>query len=136
MENKGYENIVGNANAPYINSLIAAYGLDAATTASLIPLTELFGAVQRLDARHRRHANHNFAGRNLADQLETVGKTWKVFAQNVPPDCFAGATAAAARTALARMLASTSRPSALTDISTSPARCVTSPISRISIRRC
>jgi hypothetical protein len=27
MENKGYDNIVGNANAPYINSLIADYGL-------------------------------------------------------------------------------------------------------------
>ena len=27
MENKGYGEIVGNANAPYINSLIVKYGL-------------------------------------------------------------------------------------------------------------
>ena len=36
---------------------------------------------------------HNLARQNLANQLEAAGKTWRVFAQNVPPGCFKGATA-------------------------------------------
>ena len=27
------------------------------------------------------------------DELEAAGKTWRVFAQNVPPACFSGAVA-------------------------------------------
>jgi phosphatidylinositol-3-phosphatase len=36
---------------------------------------------------------YNLPGNNLVDELEAKGKSWQVFAQNVPLNCYTGATA-------------------------------------------
>jgi hypothetical protein len=37
-------------------------------------------------------AVHDLDAPNLADELEAHGRTWRVFAENVPPGCFVGAS--------------------------------------------
>ncbi len=68
-------------------------------------------------------ANHDFAGHNLADQLEARGKTWRVFAQNVPLDCFTGATASGGEDGAGTYARKHEPAISFTDISTSPSRC-------------
>ena len=124
MENKGYEEIVGNSTAPYINSLIADYGLATNYTGVAHPsqpnyLALFSGSTQGI----ADDANHDFAGQNLADQLEARGKTWQIFAQNVPPDCFTGATATGGEDGPGAYARKHEPAISFTDISTSPSRC-------------
>ena len=94
LENREYGSIVGNANAPYINSLIRRYGLATNYRAVSHPsepnyIALFSGSTQGVtDDRV-----HNLAGRNLADQLGSHGVSWRVFAENVPLGCYSGATA-------------------------------------------
>jgi phosphatidylinositol-3-phosphatase len=95
MENQYYGNIVGNSSAPYINSLIANYGLATNYQAVAHPsepnyLALFSGSTQGVTD----DVNHDFSGPNLADQLEAKGKTWRVFAENYPVNlgCYTGAT--------------------------------------------
>ena len=124
MENKGYDNIVGNTHAPYINSLIADYGLATHYSGVAHPsepnyLALFSGSTQGVadDARH------DLAGQNLADQLEAQGKTWKVFAQNVPLACYTGATATNGEDGPGTYARKHEPAISFTDISTVPARC-------------
>ena len=68
-------------------------------------------------------ANYDIAGQNLADQLEAHGKTWKMFAQNVPPDCSTAATATGGEDGSGSYARKHEPAISFTDISTSPARC-------------
>jgi len=124
MENSSYTDIVDNSNAPYINSLIAAYGLATNYRGVGRPsepnyLALFSGSTQGIGD----DANHDFSGQNLADQLEAKGKTWKVFAQNVPPDCFTGATASAGEDGSGNYARKHEPAISFTDIRSSPARC-------------
>ena len=124
MENKSYNNIVGSPDAPYINSLIANYGLATNYNAVSHPyepnyLALFSGSTQGVID----DANHDFSGQNLADQLEAQGKTWKVFAQNVPLDCFKGATANNGEDGPGNYARKHEPAISFTDISTSPSRC-------------
>jgi len=94
MENKAYGSIVGSDTAPYLNDLIGRYGLATRYTAVAHPsepnyIALFSGATQGVTD----DAVHDLAARNLANQLEDKGRTWRVFAQNVPLDCFTGAVA-------------------------------------------
>src|ERR1700687_1968486 len=94
MENKDYGSIVGNSSAPYLNSLISQYGLatnyDAVSHPSEPNYLALFsGSTQGV----RDDGIYNLSATNLGDQLEAKGKTWRVFAENVPPGCYAGSPA-------------------------------------------
>ena len=89
MENHSYESIVGNASAPYINSLIARYGLATGYNAVAHPsqpnyIALFSGSPQGITDDFR----HDITAPNLADQLDAHGKTWRVFAQNVPLNCY------------------------------------------------
>lgn len=124
MENKGYGSIVGNSNAPYINSLIADYGLATNYSGVAHPsepnyLALFSGSTQGI----ADDAHHDFAGQNLTDQLEARGKTWRVFAQNVPLDCFMGATANNGEDGTGTYARKHEPAISFTDISTSPSRC-------------
>ncbi len=124
MENQGYDNIVGNSDAPYINSLIASYGLATNYNGVAHPsepnyLALFSGSTQGI----ADDANHDFAGQNLADQIEEQGKTWMVFAQNVPLDCFKGATATDGADGPGTYARKHEPAISFTDISTSPSRC-------------
>ncbi|HTP09723.1 MAG TPA: alkaline phosphatase family protein [Anaerolineae bacterium] len=124
MENKGYDNIVGNAAAPYINSLIADYGLATHYNGVAHPsqpnyLALFSGSTQGI----ADDAHHDFSGQNLADQLEAQGLAWKVFAQNVPPDCFTGATATDGEDGTGTYARKHEPAISFTDISSQPDRC-------------
>jgi hypothetical protein len=124
MENKGYESIVGNSDAPYINSLIATYGLATNYSGVAHPsepnyLALFSGSTQGI----ADDGTHDFIGQNLADQLEAQGKTWKVFAQNVPPNCYTGATATDGEDGSGTYARKHEPAISFTDISSSQARC-------------
>lgn len=124
MENKDFGKIVGNSDAPYINSLIADYGLATNYSGVAHPsepnyLALFSGSTQGI----ADDAIHDFAGQNLADQLEASGKTWKVFAQNVPLDCFTGRTATGGEDGGGTYVRRHEPAISFTDISTSPSRC-------------
>ena len=124
MENKGYGEIVGNADAPYINSLIDKYGLATNYKAVAHPsqpnYVALFsGSTQGVVT----DGIYNLAGQNLADQLEAHGKTWQVVAQNVPLDCFTGAVASDGEDGTGTYARKHEPAIGFTDISTAPARC-------------
>lgn len=94
MENREYGTIVGDPSAPYINSLVARYGLATNYRAVTHPsqpnyLALLSGSTQGV----KDNGVHRLSRANLVDQLAAHGITWRVFAQNVPLGCFTGATA-------------------------------------------
>ena len=94
MENQEYASIVGSSAAPYLNTLIAQYGLATNYNAVAHPsepnyLALFSGSTQGVTDE----GTYNLSGTNLADQLEAQGKTWRVYAQNVPLNCYLGSNA-------------------------------------------
>ena len=94
MENHEYSSIVGNSHAPYLNSLIRRYGLatsyHAVTHPSLPNYLAMFaGSTFGI----RDDGIHNLTAHNLADQLAAHGRTWHVYAQDLPSRCYTGASA-------------------------------------------
>ena len=94
MENKSYRSIVGAGNAPYLNSLIARYGLATNLDAETHPsepnyIALVSGGLQgtTLDL------TYNLKAPSLFDQIETAGRTWHVYAQSYPGNCYKASTA-------------------------------------------
>jgi len=92
MENKSYDDIVGNANVPYINSLIHRFGFAdnyfAVTHPSLPNYLALIGGSTfgvRSDC-----IDCFINSPNLIDQLEKAHKTWKAYMESMPSSCFIG----------------------------------------------
>jgi phosphatidylinositol-3-phosphatase len=124
MENKDYGDIVGSANAPYINSLIAQYGLATNYTAVAHPsepnyLALFSGSTQGATG----DGVYNLDGANLADQLEAKDKTWRVFAENVPPNCFSGEVGINGEDGIGFYARKHNPAISFTDISGAPLRC-------------
>jgi hypothetical protein len=97
LENRESSAIVGSSAAPYINSLITRYGqitnLYAETHPSepnYIALTS--GGLQGTNS----DGAYNLDVPNLFDQIETSGRTWRVYAQSYPGSCYRGSAADAA----------------------------------------
>jgi hypothetical protein len=94
MENHEYGSIVGNSHAPYVNWLIRHYGLAtnyrAVTHPSLPNYLALFAG-----STFGIHDDgiHNLTARNLADQLAAHGRSWHVYAQDLPSRCYTGRAA-------------------------------------------
>jgi phosphatidylinositol-3-phosphatase len=93
LENEGFASLVGNPNAPFLNSLIAGYGLatnyygvDHPSEPNYLALFS--GSTQGVTDDN----DHEFAAANLADQLDAHGKTWAVYAQDYPGNCFLGSS--------------------------------------------
>jgi acid phosphatase len=88
MENKEYPSIVGSSHAPYINALIRRWGLATNYHAVAHPsepnYLALFGGST---FGVRDDGTHNLGNRNIADQLAAHGKTWQVYAQDLPARC-------------------------------------------------
>jgi hypothetical protein len=124
MENKEYASIVGSVSAPYLNSLISTYGLatnyDAVSHPSEPNYLALFsGSTQGITD----DADYNFGGTNLADQIDAKGKTWRVNAQNVPLNCYAGTTASGGADGPGNCARKHEPAISFTDISGNSARC-------------
>jgi hypothetical protein len=89
MENKEYGSIVGSKAAPYLNSLIARYGLATNFYAETHPSEPNYialtsGGLQGTST----DGTYDLAVPNLFDQIEASGRTWHVYAQGYPGNCF------------------------------------------------
>jgi hypothetical protein len=95
MENQEETAIVGNAAAPYINSLATSYGLATNYTAVAHPSEPNYLALWSGSTQGVTDDGvYNFSsGTTLGDQIEASGRSWHVAAQNVPSGCYTGATA-------------------------------------------
>jgi len=93
MENHEYGQIIGNADAPYINQLASQYAVAddyyAATHPSLPNYLSLFGGST---FGISTDCTDCFVDQpNLADSLDAAGKTWKSYQEDLPSPCFLGA---------------------------------------------
>jgi acid phosphatase len=88
LENKSFDAIIGSPDAPYLTELAATSGLATRYVAVANPsqpnyIALFSGATQRVLDNER----HDIKAPNLADQLEAAGRTWRVYAENLPPGC-------------------------------------------------
>lgn len=92
MENKDYGDIIGSAAAPYLNSLAAQYGLAtdyfAVAHPSLPNYLALIGGSTYGVESDCTSCFQNAP--NLADQLQSQGKSWKAYMEDLPRPCFLG----------------------------------------------
>jgi acid phosphatase len=89
MENKEYGSIVGSRTAPYLNSLIARYGLATDLDAEAHPsepdyIALTSGGLQGTNS----DGTYNLDAPNLFGQVEASGRSWHVYAQSYPGNCF------------------------------------------------
>ena len=84
MENTGYKSLIGNPNAPWVNSAAATYGL----------ATNYFGVAHPSQPNYIAATSGSTNGvmddndttinvSNIVDQLEGAGKTWKAYMQSL-----------------------------------------------------
>src|SRR6195256_6438560 len=92
MENHEYGAVIGSPDAPYTNSLAAAYGL----------ATNYYGASHpSLPNYFALTAGSTFgvasdcttcyvSATNIADQVESSGRSWKAYMEDMPTPCYMG----------------------------------------------
>jgi len=125
MENEESTSIVGSVNAPYINSLVARYGLATNYTAVDHPsepnyIALFSGAIHGVTD----DGVYNLSGKNLADQIEAHGRDWRVYAQNLPDaPCFTGSSSSGGPDGAGKYARKHNPAISFTDISGNPARC-------------
>jgi acid phosphatase len=94
MENKEYGSVVGNTHAPYINFLIRHYGLATNYTAVAHPSEPNYLALWGGSTFGISDDSvHNITARNLSNQLAARGRTWHVYAQDLPRRCSTASSA-------------------------------------------
>src|ERR1700686_5584355 len=86
MEDRGFHQIIGNSEAPYINSLARTYGL--ATNYSALSHSDLPNYMQLVagsDLGITTNCDTCYvSGDYLASEIEGVGKTWKAYMESMP----------------------------------------------------
>lgn len=95
LENHGYPQIVGSATAPYLNALIARYGLATASYADTHPslpnyLDLVSGSTQGITTDCTTTCTAN--GPQLVDQLQAAGIGWRAYIESMPTPCYTGPT--------------------------------------------
>ena len=94
MENQPYANIVGNPQAPYLNSLIGKYSLANNYHAVLHPSLPNYLALTSASGDGiTTDCNPPGAGcevnvKNIADEIQQSGRTWKEYAESMPSACY------------------------------------------------
>jgi phosphatidylinositol-3-phosphatase len=91
-ENQNYSQVVGNATMPYLNGLIAKYGLATQYYANTHPS---IGNYFMLTAGQLITSDDTFTGvvndDNIVRELLAAGKTWKSYAEGLPSVGYTGA---------------------------------------------
>ena len=96
FENKEYSSVVGSSSAPYINSLIAKYGLATNFTAERHPSEPNYIALTSGGTQGITDDGvYNLGVNNLFDQITASGRTWHAYQQGYPSLCFTGSSSKA-----------------------------------------
>jgi phospholipase C len=82
MENTGYNLLIGNPNAPWINSAAAQYGLATSYFGVTHPSQPNYIAATAGMQGADSDSPETLAVPNIVDQLESHGKTWKAYMQS------------------------------------------------------
>jgi phospholipase C len=82
MENTGYNLLIGNPNAPWINSAAGTYGLATSYFGVTHPSQPNYIAATAGIQGADSDSNETLTVPNIVDQLETHGKTWKAYMQS------------------------------------------------------
>ncbi len=92
LENKEYERVVGNTEAPYLNTLAQQYGLATNYYAISHPSLPNYLALLGGDTFGVTSdcTDCFIDAPNLVDQLEAGGKSWKGYMESMPRPCFVG----------------------------------------------
>ena len=93
MENKGYDQIVGSPDAPYLNGLISQYGLATQFFATRHPsLPNYLALTGGSTFKFKNDCSTCSVGkkRNVVDQLEQAGVSWKAYMSSMPSRCYTG----------------------------------------------
>jgi phosphatidylinositol-3-phosphatase len=92
MENEAIDNILGNTDAPYINSLAQQYAVAAQYYGITHPsLPNYIAAISGDTQGITNNCNDCFIDApNISDQIEAAGKTWKAYMEAMPSPCFVG----------------------------------------------
>jgi hypothetical protein len=92
LENKEFEQVVGNRRAPYFNSLAQQYGLARQFYGTRHPslpnyIAMIGGDTHGIDSNC---TDCTVDQPNLVDQLEAAGKSWKAYMEAMPTPCYSG----------------------------------------------
>jgi hypothetical protein len=94
MENRSYGQVIGEGDAPFFNNFATLYGLATDYHGVARPSQPNYIALVSGSTHGVSDDGvHDLDGETLFDQLEASGHSWRVFAENVPPECFRGAAA-------------------------------------------
>jgi hypothetical protein len=94
FENKDFGDIIGSAQAPYLNSLAARYGLATNYFAVAHPsLPNYLALVGGSTFGVESDCTSCFqTAPNLADQFDRQGRSWKAYIEDLPQPCFLGSS--------------------------------------------
>jgi phosphatidylinositol-3-phosphatase len=95
MENKEYSQILGSDDAPYLNQLASTYAVASRYYGVRHPslpnyLALISGSTQGITDDC---PTCTLDATNLADQIESRGKAWRAYMEDLPSPCFNGPTA-------------------------------------------
>jgi hypothetical protein len=95
MENAESSAVLGNRAAPYANSLARSYGLASQSYAVAHPSLPNYLALTSgsTDGVSSDCTDCHVPSRNIVDQLEAAGISWKAYLEDAPSPCFRGAEA-------------------------------------------
>jgi phospholipase C len=82
MENTGYDTLVGNPNAPWINSALATYGSATSYFGTTHPSQPNYVAITAGITGANSDNDETLPVSNIADQIEASGRTWKSYNQS------------------------------------------------------
>ena len=80
MENHSYESVIGNAQMPYINSLVSSYALVSTTDLSHPSLPNYLGLISgsiQNNPQDTTPQDSTYGGRQFTDELASAGIGWK-----------------------------------------------------------
>ena len=95
MENKEASDVIGNPAAPYANALARRYGLAMQSYAITHPSLPNYLALTS-GSTHGVTSDCtecHFATRDIVDQLDAAGISWRAYLEDFPGRCFTGAGA-------------------------------------------
>ena len=124
LENTDYSRVVGAKDMPYLNGLTDRYGLAESYFGVARPsqpnyLALFSGSIHGVDDNNA----HDIDAPTVADQIEASGRTWREYAENVPPGCFTGDSAKGGRDGSGEYRRKHAPAISFTSISGDPARC-------------